>query len=70
MHTTIFNEALELVERLNRDDQEKLLEILRLCLIDKRREEIALNAKDLKRSFTAGKARRGSIDDLRKALQE
>lgn len=70
MHTTMFNETLEQVDRLNRDDQEKLLEILRHRLIDKRRAEIARNAKKLKKSFAEGKARRGGIDDLRKALQE
>lgn len=70
MHTTLFDEALDQVERLKKDDQQKLLDILKHRLIEKRRDEIAQNAKNLRRSFKQGKAKRGSIDDLRKALQE
>ena len=68
--STPFQEALEYVERLPVDDQEALVEIVRHRLVEQRRREIAANAQATLRAFREGRASYGTVDDLRRELEE
>ena len=67
MHTT-FNEVLSKVGQLPLNQQETLVEIVRHRVTEDRRKEIAKNAAATLKAFHSGKAARGSVNDLRKAL--
>ncbi len=68
MRTITFDELLASIERLPRDQQETLLDIIRNRLTEARRNEIARNAQDTLRAHKAGKAKKGTISELRKSL--
>ncbi len=63
--TSYFQDAIETVEKLPVDDQTLLIEIIRQRLLDQRRSEIEQNAQDTIRSVREGRARFGSVEDLR-----
>ena len=65
---TPFQHALDVVERLPPSDQEALIEVIRRRLIEQRRLEIAANAEATYRAIREGRARYGSVDDLRRDL--
>lgn len=65
---TPFQEALDHIERLPVADQEAVLEIVRQRLVEQRRGEIAHNAKVTLQSLREGRARFGTVDDLRRDL--
>lgn len=65
---TPFEQALEVVEQLSPIDQEALIEIIRQRLIERRRNEIAANAQATLQAFRDGRARYGTVDDLRRDL--
>ncbi len=69
MHTTL-NDVLNRVEQLSIEQQETLVEIVRHRLIEERRKEISDNAAATLKAIRSGKAKRGSVKDLRKALGE
>ena len=62
---TPFQWALEVVEQLSAEDQRVLIEIVRRRLIEQRRAEIARNAGATLQAFREGRARYGTVDDLR-----
>ena len=66
--STPFQQALDIVERLPADDQEALIEVIRRRLIEQRRMEIARNARATVQAFREGRARYGTLDDLRRDL--
>jgi hypothetical protein len=68
--STPFQQALELIERLPVSDQEALLEVVRHRLLEQRRGEIAANAQATLQAFREGRARYGTLDDLRRDLVE
>lgn len=68
MHTTLFNEVLESVEKLPLVQQETVLEIIHNRIIEARRIDIAKNARETLKAFKSGKAKRGSAKDFRKAM--
>jgi hypothetical protein len=63
--TSYFQDAIETVEKLPVDDQTLLIEIIRQRLLEQRRSEIAQNAQDTIKSVREGRARFGSVEDLR-----
>ena len=67
---TPFQKAIEAVEALPYDDREELLEVLRMRLIEDRRDEIAANAKQVVRDVREKRAKIGTIEDLKKDLLE
>jgi len=69
MHTT-FNDVLNKVGQLSLSQQETLVEIVRHRIIEDRRKEIVKNAAATLKAFHSGEAKRGSVNDLRKALGE
>jgi len=64
-----FNEVLESIEAFSEDEVESLLEIIEKRLIEEKRERLAKSIKAAKREFTDGKVKRGTVDDLMKALR-
>jgi hypothetical protein len=68
--STPFQEALDCVDRLPLGDQEALVEIVRKRLVDKRRREIAGGARSTPQAFREGRAVYGTVEDLRRELEE
>jgi hypothetical protein len=66
--TTPFQQALEIVEQLSAEDQENLIEIVQRRLLEQRRAEIASNARSTLQTFREGRARYGTVEDLRHDL--
>ena len=63
--TTPFQQALDMIEQLPTEDQVNLIEIIQRRLIEQRRVEIARNAHTTVQAFREGRARYGTVDDLR-----
>jgi len=68
--TSLFQELLDRIDGLPVDDQEALLEIVRRRLIEQRRQEISVSAKTTLQAFREGYATYGTVDDLRRELEE
>ena len=64
METLTFNEVLETIEALPPERQQVLVEIVRLRLGERRREEIRQNAALAREQFAAGKLPCGTVEDL------
>ena len=65
---TPFQQALDGIEQLSVEDQATLIEIIGRRLVEQRREEIAYNARATLEAFREGRARCGTVDDLRRDL--
>jgi hypothetical protein len=63
-----FGEVLEAVEKLSLEEQETLIEIIRRRIIEQRRAEIASNAATTLQAVGEGRARYGSVEDLKHDL--
>ena len=59
-----FQEIIDSVEKLSLDDQDYLFDLIKKRRIEKRRLEIAANAKATLESLKQGTAKKGSVDDL------
>ncbi len=59
-----FQELIDSVEKLSLDEQDYLFELIKKRRIEKRRLEIAANAKATLESLKQGTAKKGSLDDL------
>ena len=64
MKTMTFDELLDGVEALSFERQEALVEIVRMRLHERRREEIRRNAEMARADFEAGRLPCGSVEDL------
>jgi hypothetical protein len=67
---TPFQKALDAVESLPVDVQEEIIEIIKKRLVEDRREGIAANAREAVTAVREGRARYGTIEDLKTDLQE
>ena len=63
-----FQTVIEYVEALSPEDQELLIELIQRRRIERRRLEIAQNAAKTLEALKAGKAKRGTLADLRADL--
>jgi hypothetical protein len=68
MTITTFGSLLEQIDCLSDERQDELLEILRHRRAERRREEIAGNARQARQLHAQGKLPRGSVDDLMRSL--
>ena len=68
--TPIFQEAIDIVESLPERQQENLIDIIRLRLIDRRRDLLVKNIKKARDEYAKGEVRRGTVDDLMKDLSK
>ena len=69
-HATPFQDVLDRIEQLSLSDQEALIEIVQKRVIELRRQEIAENARTTRQAFHEGRASYGTVDDLRRELEE
>ena len=68
-HTVLtFQQALNVIEQFPADDREALIETIQRRLVEQRRAEIARNARATVQAFREGRARCGTVDDLRRDL--
>lgn len=65
-----FNEILESIDQLSDEEQEMLTDIIRNRLRERRREEIAQNARETYEALKEGRAKTGTINDLKRDLTE
>ena len=66
--STPFQQALDMVEQLPESDQEALVEVIRSRLIERRRTEIAIHARETLQAFREGRAKYGTLEDLKEDL--
>ena len=66
--TTPFQQALDFIEQLPPEDQTSLIEIVQQRLTEQHRAEIARNAHATLQAFREGRARYGTLEDLRRDL--
>ncbi|ABK14745.1 hypothetical protein [Methanothrix thermoacetophila] len=64
-----FDDILDAVERLPPDDQESLIEIIRMRLIQ-RRCGLADEVAEAREDYRQGRVRRGSVSDLMEELAD
>lgn len=68
--SSVFQNAIEGVERLPVDDQLLLIEIIRQRMIQHRRAELVTQVAESRAAYRTGDVRRGSVDDLMQELEE
>ena len=69
-NTVSIQQVIEDFETLSAEDQDLLLELIHKRRIERRRIEIARNATQTLTAIEAGKAKRGTLADLRADLLE
>jgi hypothetical protein len=62
--TTTFAEVLDAADELPLDDQESLVEILHRRVIERRREELAIEALEARQEYEQGGCRPAVADEL------
>ena len=67
---TPMQHALDVVERLDEEEQAVLLDMVRQGRIERCRAEIAENARSTVLAFKEGRAHVGTLDDLRRDLDK
>ena len=70
VNSSVFQTAIEGVERLPVDDQMLLVEIIRQRMIQHRRSELIMQVAEAREAYRIGNVRRGSADDLLQELDE
>jgi hypothetical protein len=68
MVSSPFQRAIDVVEALPLEDQETVIELLQRRLVERRRAEIARNASATLQAVREGRARYGSVEDLKRDL--
>ena len=69
-HNTSIQQVIEDIENLPLEDQDLLLELIYKRRIEKRRKEIAANAKQTFKAVEQGLAKQGNLNDLMADLLE
>ena len=65
-----FQEALDMVESLPENQQEDLIDIVRRRLIEQRRDRLSDSIREAREEYARGEVRKGTVDDLLKALSK
>lgn len=65
-----FQKAIYAVEALPLEDREDLLDVVRRRIAEKRRAQIAANARETLKAVKEGTASFGTLDDLKRELQD
>jgi hypothetical protein len=65
---SLLQQALDVVESLPPDEQEALIDLVRRRLVERRRAEIARNAKETLQAVRDGRSQYGSIEDMQRDL--
>jgi len=64
MKTPTFDEALDIIESFPEEQRESIVAIVKLRLIEERREQLAQTIKESREEYARGEVRRGTVDDL------
>lgn len=67
---TPFQKALDAIESLPVDAREDIINIIKKRLVEDRREEIAANANEAVSEVKEGRAKYGTVEDLKRDLME
>ena len=67
---TPIQQALDEIEKLDAEDQELVIGIVRQRLIERRRAEIGRHARATLQAFREGRAGYGTVEELRRDLLE
>ncbi len=70
INSSVFQKAIEGVERLPIDDQMLLVEIIRQRMTQHRRGELIAQVAEAREAYRIGNVHRGSADDLLHELEE
>jgi hypothetical protein len=70
LRAVTFQEALDIVESLPEQQQENLVRIIRLRILERRRELIVQNIEEARAEYARGECRRGTVEELMKELSE
>ena len=65
-----FQDVLDMIESLPKEQQENLIAIIRRRLIEHKREVLAERINEAREEYRLGKVRRGTVDDLMKVIFE
>jgi len=63
------NDVIEKADVLSFEEQEILLDVLKRRHVEKRRDQIAFNVRETIKEYKTGRARTGTVKDLKKDLQ-
>lgn len=70
MKTVTFNEVLEIIESFPEEQRESIVEIVKLRLIEKRRDRFAQSIKEAREEYRRGEVRKGTVEDLMSEISE
>jgi len=65
-----FQDVLDMIESLPKEQQENLIAIIRRRLIEHKREVLAERINEAREEYRLGKVRRGTVDDVMKEISE
>ena len=65
---SLLQQALDVVESLPPEDQERLIDLIQRRLVERRRAEIAGYAEETLQAVREGRAQFGSVEDLKRDL--
>lgn len=68
MNTLTLENVIEYIENLSVEEQEELFELIKKRRIERRRSEIAENAKNTFEALETGTAKRGNLQDFKSYL--
>jgi ribosomal 50S subunit-associated protein YjgA (DUF615 family) len=63
-----FQEIVDSVRNLSKEDRDRLFELIRQRRIEERENEIIANAREVFKAVEMGTAKRGTFDDLKSYL--
>ena len=70
MTISSFQEIIQSIESLSLEDQDYLFDLIRKRRIERRRSEIAENAREVLKAVENGTAKRGSFQEIKAYLLE
>jgi len=70
MKTVTFNEVLESIESFSEEQRESIVEIVKLRLVEARRDRLAQSIKEAREEYRRGEVRSGTVEDLMSEISE
>ena len=70
MTKVTFQKALEIIESLPEEQRESLIELVKLRLLEERRDRLARRIQEAREEFSRGEFKRGTVDELIRELSK
>lgn len=70
MRNVTFNEVLEMIDSFSEEQRESILEIVKLRLVEERRDRLAQSIKEAREEYRRGEVKRGTAEDLMSEISE